>query len=114
MRPDETLAREIRELGRMDAPDRNTALRAGAATLSELGQNGLPEMLRKHGRAVTAVVVAGTMMCEPDRHTPGDMRWGQEVARIYGSQIRATADTRFHPTYLFKFIEPMARVASAE
>lgn len=110
MKPDEMLAEEIMALGRMDAPDRNTALRAAAATLSELGSDGLPEMIRKHGRAVTAVVVAGTMMNDPDRHTPRDMRWAYEVARLYGSQVRAAADTRFHPTYLFKFILTAASV----
>lgn len=114
MKPDETLAREISALGRLDPPDRNTKLRAGAATLNGLGVDGLAEMLKKHGRAVTAVVVAGTMLCEPDRHTPRDIGWAREVARLYGSQIRATADTIFHPTYLFKFIEPMACMASAE
>ena len=113
IKPDEVLSREIRDLGRLDPPDRNTKLRAGAATLSCLSLDGLTEMLKKHGRAVTAVVVAGTMLREPDRHSQHDIGWAREVAKIYGDQIRTAADTRFHVTYLWKFIEPMASMASA-
>lgn len=113
IKPDEVLSREIRDLGRLNPPDRNTKLRAGAATLSGLSLDGLTEMLREHGRAVTAVVVAGTMLREPDRHATEDIIWAREVAKLYGDQIRSSADTKFHVTYLWKFIEPMARMASA-
>ena len=112
--PDETLASEIRALGRMEPPERNTKLRRGAETLRELPVDGLGVFLKEHGRAVAAVVAAGTLLNSPDRHSQTAVQWAQAVAKIYGSQISAMADPSFHPTRLWNFIAPLARTAGVE
>ena len=104
---DNALASEIKALGQLPQIVREKTLRAGAATLESLGTDGLEEMLEKHGRGVTAVVVAGAMMSPPYCHlqTPRDLYWAREVREAYGTRIRVKVDPVFNAAYLYRFAE---------
>ena len=101
------LASEIKALGQLPQIERENKLRAGAATLGALGTDGLEEMLEKHGRGVTAVLVAGAMMSTQYCHlqTPRDLDWAREVREAYGTRIRVKVEPVFNAVYLYKFAE---------
>ena len=115
--PDAALAAEIRALRKEPTPDRRTKIRKAGQTLREAPlEGGLDQLLREHERAAVAVLVAGSLIADRWSHTARALAWAYAVMDLYRDDARfpEAVSPSFHPTYLWHFIEPFARLTGEE
>lgn len=122
MKPDNILKKEIEQLGRLDPPYMFLSpMREAVKDLAEVGAStnhtdDLGPVIKKHGRAVTFVLIAYRIMMWPERHSPEAQEWATEIVKAFGrfgfEKRIPSFEPNGHITYLWKIVRPFAALAA--
>ena len=122
MKLDSTLVREIRAANGDGGQDAKFALLhkiddAQREMSTPKVRTEFNEILRRHGRAVTAICVAATLVSRKERLNNWNVQWAEAVLNLWSTKPasgidRATIDDGLHPSRICEYAGPFIKLTT--